>query len=131
MLPLTLDYTSGVPIYVQLKEAIKNAVRAGAYSQGAQLPTVRQMAVQLKINANTVSRAYTELEREGVISSQQGRGTFVTLPQDIDYRKLAELERMVEQLLKDAREIGFSADDVTAVLDNIRRLTLHASDKEV
>lgn len=131
MLPITLDYTSGIPIYVQLKESIKNAIRAGAYSQGAQLPTVRQMAVQLKINANTVSRAYTELEREGVISSQQGRGTFVTLPQDIDYQKLAKLERMVEQLLRDARNIGFTADDVSAVLDNLRRLNLHANEKEV
>ncbi|MCX7781084.1 MAG: GntR family transcriptional regulator, partial [Negativicutes bacterium] len=75
MIVLNLDYTSGVPIYVQVKEALKNAIRSGTFAQGAQLPTVRQLAIQLKINANTVARAYTELERENVISSQQGRGT--------------------------------------------------------
>jgi GntR family transcriptional regulator len=131
MLPISLDYTSGVPIYVQLKEAIKNAVRAGAYPQGAQLPTVRQMAVQLKINANTVSRAYTELEREGVISSQQGRGTFVTLDREIDYQKLTQLERMVERLLSEADGLGFTVSDVLAVLENIRRVHQNARDEEV
>lgn len=131
MLPLTLDFASGVPIYVQLKEAIKNSIRTGAYSQGAQLPTVRQVAVQFKINANTVSRAYSELEREGVISSQQGRGTFVTLPEEFDYQKLVDLEHMVKRLLKEAKELGFTAEDVAAVLDNIRRLNQPVNDKEV
>jgi len=65
MAPITLNYTNGIPIYVQIKEAYRNAVLTGAFAQGTQLPTVRQLAVQLKINANTVSRAYAELEREG------------------------------------------------------------------
>src|SRR5665647_1496613 len=117
MLPITLDHTSGVPIYVQLKEAINTAVRTGVFCQGAQLPTVRQMAVQLMINANTVSRAYAELEREGVISSQQGRGTFITLSKEINYYNLATMEQMVEELLAQAEEIGFDAEDVSAVLE--------------
>lgn len=121
MLPISLDFTSGVPIYVQLKEALRSAVRAGTYSYGAQLPTVRQLAVQLKINANTVSRAYAELEREGVISSQQGRGTFVTLPQSVDHDKLTELERRTEILVEEAEKLGFDADDVLALVENIRR----------
>ncbi|SDF68342.1 transcriptional regulator, GntR family [Sporolituus thermophilus DSM 23256] len=131
MLPIKIDYTSGIPIYVQIKEAIQNAIRTGAYPQGAQLPTVRQLAVQLKINANTVSRAYTELEREGVISSQQGRGTFVTMPTDIDYAKLAQLEAKVVRLLEEAAALGFSAADVQAVLDNAVRQSTLLTRKEV
>ncbi|MBP1764691.1 MAG: putative transcriptional regulator [Firmicutes bacterium] len=121
MLSISLNYTSGVPIYVQLKDAIKLAVKAGVYSQGAQLPTVRQLAVQLKINANTVSRAYAELEREGVLSTQQGRGTFITLPNEIDYEKLTRMEQLAEQLLADSAGMGFTIDDVLAVIENIRR----------
>lgn len=121
MLPIDLDHASGVPIYVQLKEAIRDAVRAGAYSQGTRLPTVRQLAVQLRINANTVSRAYADLEREGVISSQQGRGTFVTLPQGIDRSGLKRLEQGAEELVAAAEELGLGLDDVIAVLENIRR----------
>ncbi len=121
VLQISLDYTSGVPIYIQLKEAINTAIRTGAFRQGAQLPTVRQMAVELKINANTVSRAYTELERDGVIASQQGRGTFVTLPREIDPGKLASLEQMIGELLRQAGEMGFSDEDVAAVLETAKR----------
>ena len=119
MVPITLNYTSGVPIYVQIKEAYRNAVLTGAFPQGAQLPTVRQLAVQLKINANTVSRAYAELEREGVLSRHQGKGTFVTLSKDIDYEKLKTLEQKVEELLAEAQRLEFTRDDIVAVLDSL------------
>lgn len=69
---------SGVPIYVQLKEQIKAAAAGGILPPGSQLPSVRDLAVSLTINPNTVVRAYTELEREGLLQSEQGRGTFVT-----------------------------------------------------
>ena len=131
MLPISLDHTSGVPIYVQLKDAIRTAVRTGAFRQGTQLPTVRQMAVELKINANTVSRAYTELEREGVISSQQGRGTFVTLSKEIDFQKLAAINQMIDELLIQAEKIDFSVDDIMAVLENKRRIQRQSEKYEV
>lgn len=131
MLPISLDHTSGVPIYVQLKDAIRTAVRTGAFRQGTQLPTVRQMAVELKINANTVSRAYMELERDGVISTQQGRGTFVTLSREIDYQNLAAMEEMIEELLVQAAKIGFSVEDVLAVLETKRRVQRQLEDQEV
>lgn len=131
MLAISLNYTSGVPIYVQLKDAIKHAVKAGVYPQGAQLPTVRQLAVQLKINANTVSRAYAELEREGVLSTQQGRGTFITLPNAVDYEKLGRMEQLAEQLLTEAAGMGFTIDDVLAVIENIRRVDTADGEKEV
>ena len=119
MVPIALNYTSGVPIYVQIKEAYRNAVLAGAFSQGTQLPTVRQLAVQLKINANTVSRAYAELEREGVLLRHQGKGTFVTLSKDIDYDKLKILEQRVKELLEEAHRLGFTRDDIFAIIDSL------------
>lgn len=118
MVPINLNFTSGVPIYVQIKDALKNAIVTGVYPQGAKLPTVRQLAVSLKINANTVSRAYTELEREGVLASQQGRGTFVTFGEHLDYEKLAQLEQLVNELLVEAKALGFAASDVQAMLEN-------------
>ena len=111
MLPISLDHTSGVPIYVQLKDAIRTAVRTGAFRQGTQLPTVRQMAVELKINANTVSRAYMELE--------------------LDYQNLAAMEEMIEELLVQAAKIGFSVEDVLAVLETKRRVQRQLEDQEV
>ena len=69
---------SGVPIYVQLREQILALIGRGVLKPGAQMPTMRQMAVALKIDLNTVQRAYAELEREGVLSKQRGVGSFVT-----------------------------------------------------
>lgn len=129
MWPFTINYISGVPIYVQVKEAIRNAVITGAYPPGTQLPTVRQMAVKLKINANTVSRAYSELEREGVISGQQGRGTFVTMMKSIDYDKLAQLEKLVAKMITDAKELGFDEHDILAVFDRIRHSHGHSGEE--
>jgi GntR family transcriptional regulator len=69
---------SGVPIYVQLREQILALIGRGALKPGMQIPTMRQVAVALKIDLNTVQRAYAELERDGVLSKQRGVGTFVT-----------------------------------------------------
>src|SRR3569832_236430 len=69
---------NGIPIYVQLREQILALIGRGALKPGAQVPTMRQVAVALKIDLNTVQRAYAELERDGVLSKQRGVGTFVT-----------------------------------------------------
>src|SRR5438445_13090930 len=69
---------NGIPIYVQLREQILGLVGRGVLKPGTQLPTMRQVAVALKIDLNTVQRAYAELERDGVLSKQRGVGTFVT-----------------------------------------------------
>ena len=69
---------NGIPIYVQLREQILALIGRGLLKPGAQMPTMRQVAVALKIDLNTVQRAYAELEREGVLSKQRGVGTFVT-----------------------------------------------------
>ncbi len=73
----TVDPRSGVPIYLQLIEQVKRAVALGALISGEQLPTVKQLALDLTINPNTVARAYRELEREAVIDTAPGRGSFI------------------------------------------------------
>lgn len=117
---LQINQASGIPIYVQLKEAIKHWILVGKYPPGSQLPTVRQLAVALKINPNTVARVYSELESEGVLATRQGRGTFVketdVLPSDAGRK---ELKARLEQLLKTAYELGYSVDDVRELIDEI------------
>ncbi len=76
-IPLKLDFRSGSPIYIQIMEQIRQMVASGELQPGDQLPTVRQMATDLRINWNTVARAYKLLDEAGLISSQQGRGTYV------------------------------------------------------
>lgn len=113
MLP-PIDLKNGVPIYVQLKDGLKSLIVAGFYSEGSQLPTVRQMAIELKINSNTVAHSYNELEREGIISTQQGRGTFVCgLPNRLksDIRE-QQLDAMLDRLLSDAFALGYGLKDI-------------------
>lgn len=73
-----IDPSSGIPIYVQLIEQVKKATASGLLNNGEQLPSVRELAVELTVNPNTVSKAYQELEREGIIETLRGRGTFVS-----------------------------------------------------
>ena len=109
-----LDTKSGVPFYRQIIEQIKFGIARGELALGDRLPTVRQLAVDLSINPNTVVRAYRELEIEGVLDSQQGSGTFVGQQKpEIDQ---LEKQRMLDQILTDllarASSYGLSLDDV-------------------
>lgn len=74
---LELNYKSGKPAYIQIVEQVKYAAASGALRAGDQLPSVRDMAEQVRVNRNTISKAYAELEHEGVVESQQGRGVFL------------------------------------------------------
>jgi GntR family transcriptional regulator len=76
---------TGVPIYVQLRDQLLHAIGAGAAGPGDQMPTMREVAVALKVDLNTVRRAYDELERLGVIKLQRGRGSFVAMPPPLDH----------------------------------------------
>jgi GntR family transcriptional regulator len=77
---ITLDFRSGVPIYVQIMDQIKHLVATGTLHPDDQLPTVRQLASDLRVNFNTVARAYRMLDEAGIISTQQGRGTYILAP---------------------------------------------------
>jgi len=91
-----LDAHSGVPVYRQLIDQVQAAIASGALTIGIQLPTVRQVAVDLAINPNTVSRAYREMEIRGLLDTQQGTGTFVS-DRKVEYSK-NERERILAQL---------------------------------
>ena len=105
---------SGVPVYRQIIDQILGAIASGALSPGDQLPTVRQLAVELAINPNTVVRAYRELEIRGVLSTQQGVGTFITTlpvgPGDAERQR--QLDQLVGSLMARAGSAGFTADDI-------------------
>jgi GntR family transcriptional regulator len=109
-----IDPKSGVPFYRQIIEQVKFGIARGTLESGDRLPTVRQLAVDLSINPNTVIRAYRELEIEKVINTQQGSGTFVSDRRpDVDR---LELQRMLDQILTEmlarASAYGFTVDDV-------------------
>ena len=104
------DPTSRVPIYRQLMDQIRQAVARGRLRPGSRLPSVRVLSRELVVNPNTVARAYTELEREGVLNTRQGLGVFVAEPQ-ADLSAAARRERLAEALdrfLTEAVHLGFS-----------------------
>lgn len=109
-----IDSKSGVPLYRQVIEQVKVGISRGRLSPGEQLPTVRQLSVDLSINPNTVIRAYRELEIEGVLETYQGSGTFVSSKKpDIDR---LERQRMLDQILTNmlarASTYGFTIEEV-------------------
>jgi GntR family transcriptional regulator len=111
---LQIDPKSGVPFSRQIIEQVKFAIARGDLKPGDQLPTVRQLAVDLAINPNTVIRAYRELEIEKVLETQQGSGTYVGhRPPEVD---VLERKRMLDQILTEltarAFSYGFSLDEV-------------------
>ncbi len=109
-----IDKRSGVPFYRQIIEQVKSWIAQGRLGSGEQLPTVRQLAVELSINPNTVIRAYRELEIEGVLETQQGSGTFVGQKRlEIDEAEKARmLDQLLMELLARASDFGLTAEEV-------------------
>src|SRR5579863_2240161 len=109
-----LDLHSGVPVYRQVIDQVRGAIASGALAAGDQLPTVRQLAVDLQINPNTVVRAYRELELGGLLETHQGTGTFIRA-QKLK-KSNAERERQLAQIVSDAVSragaAGFTLDDL-------------------
>jgi GntR family transcriptional regulator len=125
---ISVDLRSHVPTYVQIVERVGHLVASGVLKPGDQLPTVRQLATDLRVNFNTVARAYRLLDEAGVISTQQGRGTYVleglSTIQAEELRQAA-LEELVRSFLNDAARTGFGADavegEVRTQIDQWRR----------
>jgi GntR family transcriptional regulator len=124
---VSIDPRDQTPIYAQLERGLRAAIATGRLRVGDQLPTVRQLAVELRINANTVARVYSALERAGVLETRRGVGSFVSA-QTARARPPREHERrlraFVTRVLADADAAGFSIDDV------IGALTLHQQGEE-
>ncbi|HEX8243728.1 MAG TPA: GntR family transcriptional regulator [Longimicrobium sp.] len=118
-----IDPSDPTPADVQLVRTIRSAIGAGLLDAGQPMPTVRQLAVELKVGANAVSRAYAELQRQGVLATRPGVGAVVCAsPDEIRGEELLdELAALEDTFLRQAGELGFSLDDVIIHLDSRRR----------
>ena len=114
------DTTSRTPIYRQLIDQIRRAVAQGQLRSGERLPSVRQLSRDLVVNPNTIARAYTELEREGTLVAQQGRGVFIADP-GTDLTKKARRKQLGEQLDRlfvEAVHLGFTSDELLKMVQD-------------
>ena len=122
-LAIQLDVKSGVPFYRQIIDQVKAAIATESIAPGDRLPTVRQLAVDLSVNPNTVSRAYTELELTGLVETQMGSGTFVgSRPverNDVERRRV--LDQLCQEFLSRASTHGFTLEDVLENLEQRRK----------
>lgn len=116
---LHLDLHTGVPVYRQIVDQVRGAIAVGSLTAGDQLPTVRQLAVDLEINPNTVVRAYRELEYDGLLETHQGTGTFISdqkLHRPADQRQ-RQLEQIASDVIARAGAAGFT---VRELIDQLR-----------
>ncbi len=116
-----VDSTSPTPIYAQLDRSIRASIATGELEPGAQLPTVRQLAVDLSVNANTVAKVYTQLERDGILETRRGVGTFVRespSPQAARAHRERELRELIQRFVGDAALLGFTLPELIHQLRN-------------
>jgi GntR family transcriptional regulator len=115
----SVDSQSPTPIYAQLDRSIRAAIATGTLAPGSQLPTVRQLAVDLAVNANTVARVYAQLERDGILETQRGVGTFVRAspsPQATRSHRERELRALIQRFVGDAALLGFTLPELISQL---------------
>ncbi len=116
-----VDSKNPTPIYAQLDRSIRAAIATGQLEPGSQLPTVRQLAVDLAVNANTVGRVYTQLERDGVLETRRGVGTFVRelpSPHAALAHRERELRALIQHFVGDAALLGFTLAELISQLRN-------------
>ena len=117
---LHVNTSSGVPVYLQIEGQVKQAIAAGALQQGNALPPVRRMAAQLRVNPNTVAKAYQNLEREGVIRTVPGGGTYVadTNPGLLKSEKVRRLRPIAQQLAVESFQVRLAPADVMKLVED-------------
>jgi GntR family transcriptional regulator len=123
-----LDLHTGVPVYRQLIDQVRTGIASGSLTAGDQLPTVRQLAVDLAINPNTVMRAYRELELGGLLETHQGTGTFISDKKP--EKKTAERERQLGQMANEfAARAGAAGFTLEEVIERLRELLPHPAQR--
>ena len=133
---LEIDFRSGIPIYLQVVERIKERIATGQLKPGNQLPTVRSLALDLRVNFNTIARAYRILDEADIISTQQGRGTYVmNIPPPEVSEKIRQkaMKALTQRYLADAERLGASPEELNQTLkDQVThwQRTGHLSDPE-
>jgi GntR family transcriptional regulator len=113
-----IEPDSKVPIYFQLEDQIRSMIAAGQLQPGDQLPTIRELAANLRVNYNTIARVYLDLDRDGIISTQRGRGTFVAgVPDEeqIAQQRREKLQAIVRSALDEARALGYEPGEIGVV----------------
>ncbi len=118
-LTLNLDFHSGLPIYTQIVNQIQSQLANGILKPGDQLPTVRALASELRVNFNTVARAYRILDEERIISTQQGRGTYITEippPEITEKLRQESLAELTQRFINEAFRLGFSEREVSQMV---------------
>ena len=119
MILLKPNPSSGVPIYIQLKEQVKHAISTGALKPGEQLPSIRPLAEELVVNPNTIAKAYRELEHEGVIELRQGAGAFVSdqAPSQQEAERLKAAQVLVAQGIERLRARGLTDEQIRRLVE--------------
>ena len=120
-LTLQIDFRSGLPIYTQIVNQVQAQVVSGVLKHGDQLPTVRALAEELRVNFNTVARAYRILDEARIISTQQGRGTYITeIPPPNITAKLRQetLEALTQRYIGEARRLDFSKSEIRQMVSD-------------
>lgn len=131
-LSLQLDFHSGLPIYTQIVNQVQSQLANGILKPGDQLPTVRALAQELRVNFNTVARAYRILDESRIISTQQGRGTFITeilLPYVAEKLRNESLEALTRRYVDEAIRLGFSEREINQMVRDNLKLVKEAKDK--
>lgn len=117
---LRIDPDSAVPIYLQIVHVVKHQVATGRLKPGEQLPTVRELATDLRVNPNTVARAYDQLDIDNVITTQQGRGTYVRERPDnahLSRVRQEQLKAMMDGVIGKALSTGYTTDEIRDAFD--------------
>ena len=118
---LQIDFRSGLPIYAQIVNQVQTQVIAGVLKPGDQLPTVRALAEELRVNFNTVARAYRLLDEARIISTQQGRGTYITEippPKVTEQLRKESLEALTHRFISEAMRLDFSKAEINQMVKN-------------
>jgi transcriptional regulator, GntR family len=116
-----VEFTDQLPIYIQIMNYIKKKIITSELKGGDKLPSVRELSYELKVNPNTVQRSYQELERENLVYTQRGMGTFVIEDQNVLTNLRKEMaQSIIDKFVKEMKEIGFSYDEIVEILENRR-----------
>lgn len=130
---LQLDFRSGLPIYNQIVEQIQQSIATGTLKPGDQLPTVRALAEELRVNFNTVARAYRLLDEGRIISTQQGRGTYITEippPEASEHLRRESLQALARRYIRESTRLGFSGQEISQMVSDQLKSWKEADDKD-
>ena len=125
-LKVNLDFSSGIPIYVQIVDQVRALLLSRDLKPGDQLPTVRQLASELRVNFNTIARAYRLLDEAGLISTQRGRGTYLLdaeLTDDKEKFKRDSIEAQIKTFIQSLEAQGYSVEEIRQTVEYLTRTT--------